>query len=377
MNAENFAEYLKNPALLYQLSYEELKTLALQYPYSQNIQYLLLIKSKLDNHKDYSKNLARAAASMTDRTFLYRKIKELKLAAVEEGELISNEETLELRELSTLEEDIREKIPINLEEEDIPAKEQGLNMEFPPPAPSIDDDEDDDIDFHLLQTEVGEAAGDPTPKEQEAATGYRIGKEEMATLVALAATLDNWQVPGKVVVEPKKEPAVNWEEVVEASIETPVEPEPASAPFWEDALDTVEGISEILEFVLPRYFAHIPAPAPLPKAVFRSWKRKTIQRPIIPTEVTSGATKKPEEMAPAKSKKKAKSTDKKKKKIKVREIAAASVEEHESIVSETLAKLLESQGQYDKAIAMYERLIVADPEKSDYFRDIINKIKNA
>ncbi len=365
MNAENFAEYLKKPALLYQLSYEELKTLALQYPYSQNIQYLLLIKSKLDNHKDYDKNLARAAASMTDRTFLYRKIKEFALAAVEEGELISNEEILELRELSALEEDLLEKIPVNLSVADPPKHvENSLDLELPVPGDPHEEEDEDDFDIHFPTPEMGEAVGDgdPEPQEQEVATGFRIGKQDILTISAFAAVMETtWEKPSPPTPE---------------TIEAPAVPVVVPIADWTDALETVEGISEILEFVLPRYFAHIPPPAPLPKAAFRSWKRQLVHRPIIPPSVN--ISDEPVEQQPVTLKDTVKATEKKKrkKKTKVREIAAASLEERKTVASETLAKLLENQGQYQKAIKMYEQLILSIPEKSGYFAEQIEKLKN-
>ena len=37
MNAENFSDYLKSTSELYKVSYQELKSLALQYPYCTNL----------------------------------------------------------------------------------------------------------------------------------------------------------------------------------------------------------------------------------------------------------------------------------------------------------------------------------------------------
>ncbi len=60
----------------------------------------------------------------------------------------------------------------------------------------------------------------------------------------------------------------------------------------------------------------------------------------------------------------------------VRRLARESVAESPAIISETLAKLLEMQEKYDKAIKMYEQLMHKYPEKSATFAAQITKIKN-
>ena len=47
----------------------------------------------------------------------------------------------------------------------------------------------------------------------------------------------------------------------------------------------------------------------------------------------------------------------------------------DGIVTETLAKLMESQGKISKAIQIYERLSLTLPEKSAYFADKIETLK--
>ncbi len=103
MNAENFSEYLKNPSQLYQIPYEELKSLVLQYPYSPNLRYLLMRKAKMDNHEDYDRLLELASTYSIDRTFLFKKMKADRLIPHFEENYELNEEYLELKELDTLE----------------------------------------------------------------------------------------------------------------------------------------------------------------------------------------------------------------------------------------------------------------------------------
>ena len=74
MNSERFSYFLRNPSQLYEISFQELQHLILQYPYCQNLRYLLVKKSQLDEQKDYQKLLEKAATYAVDRRYLYRLI---------------------------------------------------------------------------------------------------------------------------------------------------------------------------------------------------------------------------------------------------------------------------------------------------------------
>ena len=111
-----------------------------------------------------------------------------------------------------------------------------------------------------------------------------------------------------------------------------------------------------------------PPPAqapPLPKAAFRSWMRPAAAAP--PPIPEQNLAKAPPPAVPEKKNKKAPDI--------VAEIARLSVTENAHLASETLADLLATQQQYDKAAKMYERLIMKFPEKSAYFAAKIEKLK--
>ena len=58
-----------------------------------------------------------------------------------------------------------------------------------------------------------------------------------------------------------------------------------------------------------------------------------------------------------------------------KDLGKSSLQEKTNIVSETLAELYHSQKAYDKAIKIYEALMVKYPEKNATFAELIEKIK--
>ncbi|MBL7815361.1 MAG: hypothetical protein JNL70_10130 [Saprospiraceae bacterium] len=103
MTNEQLTAYLQDETYLYSVSYEELKTLVMHYPYSANLRILLLKKSYLEQNKDYERNLQMSATYSTNRKHLFKTIKKLKSFQLTPQNVILGEDYLELAELSNIE----------------------------------------------------------------------------------------------------------------------------------------------------------------------------------------------------------------------------------------------------------------------------------
>lgn len=334
MNAESFAEYLKNPSKLYQLNYQELKSLALQYPYCQNLQWLLLHKSGIDHHRDFEHNLEKTAAGSLDRTLLFQQIKTV-LDQEKPTETLRLDEVLELQDLSKL----------RLSKEPLPREEKvqqtSQNKEIPvdPIVTKSDfkEEEEEELDFSLeippeKTTELSEEPGSedtvekPAMQEQE----EQLVPEENSEVEWEISNLESADAEEEVETQVDTEHYPTTERAV--NIQNPSLPETYAG---EDPIEHTEG--------------------PLPKSAFDSWSK------YEPPQLNIKTGKK-ESPKPHKEKDVAKMVEQ-------------SVQEKEGLVSETLAAILARQGQTEKAIKMYERLILLFPEKSAYFAAQISKLK--
>lgn len=132
MTQERFLKLLDNPALLTTISYEELKTLTLAYPYAHNLRTLLAVKAQQTNHAEAARTLAAAAAYSLDRTRLFvlvapKIISPQRLAAIKE-------EVLELKPIETVQRELDALAPVVRQERTDAARSA---YAIAPPVPAV------------------------------------------------------------------------------------------------------------------------------------------------------------------------------------------------------------------------------------------------
>jgi tetratricopeptide (TPR) repeat protein len=327
MNAESYLELLKQHANLYQLPYEALKTLAMQYPYSQSLQLLFLLKSEMEEHPDRQSQLQKTALYAPDRRKLRRLMKELTEKQPLNGENFQlKEEFLELKDLSAVAADL-EKIALQI---DTPAvvPPAALTVEpltppktIEPSAPVVK--EEPVLEFPKVLPSIAPPVAPPTPEPIVEQTSP-LPPVEAPIVPPIAA--ENNPVPSEVPV--------------------PVTPPPP------------------------------PVFKPLPKSAFSSWVKQTQPEPLKPDAPKWLDTHQLDEARERIKSKQANNHGLASSEAEVIEFAQQSIQMKNTYVSETLAELLFNQEKYTKALAVYERLILLFPEKSARFAAKIDLIKN-
>ncbi len=334
MNAENFTEFLQSAAYLYHLPYAELESLVLEFPYSQNLHLLLFAKSWLEQHPNAETNLHKAALYSTDRRALYRFVQQLSATLMEkEANFQIKEDYLELKELRPL-----VALPEPANPSDIPVRISG-SLPLPVTAP-----------------EEEKRAILPKPKPASSAPKDReILKKE------LEAFFSNEPAP----VEDSSIELQEKKETKEFASKPPAPPE-SKEPLSLLLKEKIEAALQERLSALSAKKESGPAPsghpvgnptqAPLPKSSFSTWQQTYSEEYLAQRLKDLRKTLHLEDP--------------------VAGLALDSVRENNQLASETLAELLIRQQQYEKAIAVYERLILIFPEKTAFFAGKIESLKN-
>ena len=135
MTQERFFQIVDDPDVLRRITYEELKTLALAYPYAHNLRCLLALKARQIDHPDATRNLATAAAYSLDRTRLFLLVAP---QVIVPQQVLSPEEVLELKPIETVKRELEALAPVVREEKTFEAPMAAEAAPVPEPgAPTI------------------------------------------------------------------------------------------------------------------------------------------------------------------------------------------------------------------------------------------------
>lgn len=284
MTQERFSRLIEDPELLRTISYEELKTLALAYPYTHNLWYFLAIRSRQTNHPDAEKNITTAAVYSLDRSQLFRLVAPQMITP---QAVWAEEEVLELKPVETLKKKLENTSSVQQTQ---PARLE-MVIERTTVKPEVQEAENmDQHNNQHTQALSGEIEQDTVPSESAYQTYEDWYNSFSVPLLRVRETVET-----AVASEEKK--------VVNVSDEDNEDPEKEEITHTRKSQDIPQGtgIAQML--------------------------------------------------------------------------AERSVSENKDVISETLARLFARQGYREKAIHMYERLILTFPEKSSYFAAEIDKLK--
>jgi len=345
MNAESFVKYLDQIAMLYQLPYEELKSLSMQHPYFQNLHLMLALKSKLDDHPDYKKNLVRASTYSVDRKHLFRTLQQLEKIALEENYALE-EDFLELEDITSVQQ--------KLEFLEVVSQDEVVNEPSTLESPALDSTkaiDTTDFSWNLPGTENG-------VQEGVDATKQNITEEEGSPV--LVAESDT----------PLVEQQHSFPELIAdsaASLE-------AIALFHRKEFIKNRFLKRIkaLELAVQRKLAEKSQVSPTPKKNFSSWIEQFQPAHLKPRlgELMEAQQRFRKQKTGAKP-----SAELTLKGDNLPFFAEKSIRDNEHLATETLAEILTAQLQYQKAIRVYERLILIFPEKSTFFAEKIKNLK--
>lgn len=341
MNAKNFSQYLQDTAMLHQQSFEQLKTMSLQYPYCQALRLLLLRKAILEQRPNWERLLAQTAVATVDRSLLYEEVKALGADEALVDNFVLADEYLELRSI----EPEAEEAFILPEPEDWEAK-------IPAPPPS-----EAPLPFAANgQPEPGtlpQSDREPPFAEEQLSTA-EWAREQLHFLEE--------QLPGQAPSE-TVQPIWHYSLVADAAALDAI-----TNRWFSERHSDRESPAKQSQRMPVNSPLHRPMPKPRPKTSFTSWVAQ-FQAPDIQqqlAELMEADKLDAGRSAKRKKQKKQKTFD---------DIAARSIAESDDIASETLAKILARQGQTDKACEMYRRLMLVFPEKKAYFAEQIENLK--
>ncbi len=389
-------------------SLEDLNVLINRYPYCQPLHFAKLKELKNSDEEKYQDYLRVASIYAPDRDHLYHLMHHYNNENVLVKEPISSDVIID-DPVITIEDFPKE---IQIEEEEIPVstpavtpvqepmdiefrlqeiidqrlKELNIVKELPEQDYKIDDsvahlmaDNEDVEEEEIIDAEPSAAFSDSSIpdndnqaiidaispvsiKEEETASEIVMEEPEVAEeveidlLITEPVSVEIIEITEPVEMEDEVEKLVQSEDpldhlIVEHAIQEQIIDPAPDEPF--ESIENPHSFTEWLRIVKTN--VHPPAPKKTTKPADRTPKAAPIIDRFIKEEPR---------ITPARSTF-----------YSAVNMARQSLTEHDDLISETLAKIYASQGNFEKAISTYDKLSLLHPEKSTYFAALIQDLK--
>lgn len=372
ISAKEIGALIKDPSSISLSDVEGIEKMKEKYAYASTL-HLLVLKAKAMQHSvDFEAALNKSAVYVMDRAYLYDFLHQEEQADVEgvvEKE-VENEDTL------TLQDNIVEKLDEVVEEIKHPEEEETVlnvideKVEGGEEEAAFYDAPADDISLTSLKldNEVVEGQFEEKIEEEAIEEVVEISEEEISEEEDNGVVID-WEIQ-EIVNEDEEMSFVEW--LKSRKTNKPSEDKEEKKQInQKEQLTTKENVDE---FVAEQ--TEIKEEKKEPEQKIESLSRVEEIKEVVQEKKDKGLSKKqinalldkfiqsdPKISRPEKDMYNPVKT------------AQQSVEDQESLVTETLAKIHLLQKNYSKAIETYKRLILVYPEKKIYFATQIEKIR--
>ncbi len=358
MNRDQFISYLENPATLSAETTTQLQGVIKEFPWFQTAQLLYVKNLHNQNSIHYGNQLKIAAAYTSDRTVLYEliggrselrkkesRIKNQEVAVKKEVSLIQQPVTSDQKQETTKVLDEVQEFKLKTQESLLKAQELLLeSQESLLKTQEIRIKAQEVTLKTLVETEVDKKEKEKEKQKQSEGTVVEKKKEE--NIIPVFEDVEKAKTDMASLNQDILGEAVNASIGLEVTDVTSTTETAGEVQEEEDLIDKsgTHSFNEWLKL--------------MSKGTSKAEKEKIVLSQLIDKFIVEqpSITRKAEFYSPV-------------------DRARESVKENEELVTETLARIFEQQGNYAKAIKAYEKLILKYPGKSAFFATRIKEIR--